>query len=61
MFSSVEGQLLATVSPWLLAGEGSLEACLTLEVEVSFSAKVMAILDEEFAACLPALSGGAGE
>ena len=30
-----------------------MEACLTLEVEVSFSAKGMVTLDEEFVVCLP--------
>ena len=38
-----------------------MEACLTLEVEVSFSAKGMATLCEDLVACLPALSGVAGE
>lgn len=38
-----------------------MEACLTLEVDVSFSAKGMVTLGEDFVACLPALSGVAGE
>ena len=38
-----------------------MEACLTLEVEVGFSAKGMLTLGENLLACLPALSGVAGE
>ncbi len=46
----------------MLAGEGSVrDACLTLEVEVSFSVEASGALDSEPLASMPALSGVAGE
>jgi len=57
----VAGALLPTVSPYVLAGEGSLrEACLTLEVAVSLSVDDLVTLVEELVA-LPVLFGVAGE
>ena len=61
--SGVAGELPpAVVSPEVLAGDGSLrDACLTLEVEVSLSVEGSGALDSEPLACMPALSGVAGE